>query len=185
VKRTEWLRRLAKEWVLSERDLRARLETFERRATRREAPPPASPPASDPRSKAEEDLLRCCLQDPGALAGVRHAVRPEEFRTAGYREVYEALLDFDDRDEAPQAGNLLLRLAGSPVRSEIAGWIDRPLERPAAALRGALHYLRRARAEEEVAALAASAFAREEPSGDAAALETLHRRLREAKSLGR
>jgi len=185
VRRAEWLRRLAKEWLLSERDLRARLESFGRREEVPSPSPAKARTAADPRAKAEADLLRCCIQDPGALAGVRHAVRPEEFRTDGHREVYEALLESDDRGDRPEPGSLLLRLAGRTVRAEVAGWFETPLPRPAAVLRGALQYLRRTRAEEDVEAIAASAFATGGSPEDPAALEALHRRLREAKSLGR
>ncbi len=193
VRRGEYLKRIASRLLLAESDLGRRLGDLLERATRpiarsgRPEPPPSEPPRGA-HARAEEDSLHCCVQDPGAFAAVRALVAADDFMDPWNAEIFRAMAALEERGEEVEAGPLLLGLAGHPARSRVAGWLASPLERLPETLHGSLEYLRRARATREAerfAELFRRARIASDPVAERGALEALHARLREAKTIGR
>jgi DNA primase len=193
VRRGEYLKRIASRLLLAESDLGRRLVDLLERAPRPLARSgrPDLPPAEPPRgaqARAEEDSLHCCVQDPGAFAAVRALVAADDFMDPWNVEIYRAMAALEDRGEEIAGGPLLVGLAGHPARARVAGWLAAPLERLPETLHGSLEYLRRARASREAerfAELFRRARVASDPVAEKGALEALHARLREAKTIGR
>ncbi|HET6202861.1 MAG TPA: DNA primase [Planctomycetota bacterium] len=193
VRRGEYLKRIASRLLLSASDLDRRLGDLLDRASRPAArpPTPGSPPAQPPRDaqmRAEEDCLRCCVQDPGAFPAVAAVFGTETFTDPWNAEIYRAMATLEERGEEVEAGRLMLVLAGHPARARVAGWLAAPLAQLPAALHGSLEFLRRARAGREAEGFA-EAYRRarlaSDPVAERGALEALHARMREAKTIGR